>query len=146
MDSTLYCHGVDFILCRCLTHEEAEVVLNDCHGGACGGHLSRLSTAQKILRVGHFWPSIFKYCVNAVKWCHPFQVFAWNVRSHPTQLHPIIIVGPFTKWGVEFMDCNPTLVGGNYHIMVVVDYFKKWVGIYLQLNSMVIRPLILFSI
>ena len=37
---TLYCHGFDTILRRCLTHEEAEKVLNDCHFGACGGHLS----------------------------------------------------------------------------------------------------------
>ena len=24
------------------------------------------------------------------------------------------------------MDCNPTSVGGNHHIIVVVDYFMKW--------------------
>ena len=70
MDDTLYHHGVDSILCRYLTFDEGEVVLNDCHGGACGGHLSGLSIAQKILRVGHFWLSNFKDCVNAVKVCH----------------------------------------------------------------------------
>ena len=48
VDNTLYHHGVDSILWCCLTHEEDKVVLNDCHGGACGGHLSVLSTAQKI--------------------------------------------------------------------------------------------------
>ena len=112
MDNTLNGRGVDSILCRCLTHDEAEVVLNDCHGGACGGHLSGLSTAQKILRVGYFWPSIFKDCVNAIKKCHPCQVFARNMRSRPTPLHPIITTGPFTKWGLDFMDCNPTLAGG----------------------------------
>ena len=47
MDNTLYRCGVDSILRRCLTHEEAELVLNDCHGGACGGHLSGISKAQK---------------------------------------------------------------------------------------------------
>ena len=67
MDNTLSRRGVDSILRLCLTHEEAEVVLNDCHGGACGGHLSGISTAQKILRAGYFWPSIFKYCVDVVK-------------------------------------------------------------------------------
>ena len=76
MDNTLYHHGVDSILRRCLTHEEAELVLNDCHRGACSGHLSGISTAQKILRVGYFSPSIFKDCVDAVKKFHPFQVFA----------------------------------------------------------------------
>ena len=38
--NTLFRRGVDSILRRCLTHDKAEVVLNDCHGGACGGHLS----------------------------------------------------------------------------------------------------------
>ena len=50
VDNILYRCGVDSILQCCLIHEEAEVVLNDCHRGACGGHLSRLSTSQKILR------------------------------------------------------------------------------------------------
>ena len=80
VDNNLYHRGVDFIFRCCLTHEEAEVVLNDCYGGACGGHLSGLSTAQKILRAGYFWPSIFKDCVDAVKRCHPCQVFARNIH------------------------------------------------------------------
>ena len=53
VDNTLYHHGVDSILRRCLTHEEAKVVLNYFHGGACGVHLSGLSIAQKILRAGY---------------------------------------------------------------------------------------------
>ena len=42
---TLYQRGVDSILRRCLTHEEAEIVLNDSRSGVCGGHLSRLATS-----------------------------------------------------------------------------------------------------
>ena len=49
-------------------------MLNDFHDGACGG--PRLAKAKTILKVGYYWSSIFKDCVNAVKWCHPFQVFA----------------------------------------------------------------------
>ena len=126
VDNTLYYHGVDSILRCCLTHEEAEVVLNDFHGGACGGHLSGLSTAQNILRAGYFWLTIFKDCVDAVKRCHPFQVFTRNMRSKPAPLHPIITAGPFTKWGLYFMDCNPDSAGGHHHIIVPVDYFTKW--------------------
>jgi hypothetical protein len=49
LDDTLYQRGVDCVLRRCLTHEEAIIVLNYCHTGACGGHLSGLEIAQKIL-------------------------------------------------------------------------------------------------
>jgi hypothetical protein len=49
LNDTLYRRGVDCILRQCLTHEEVELVLNDYHTGACGGHLSRLVIAQKIL-------------------------------------------------------------------------------------------------
>lgn len=44
INDTLYQRGVDMVLWRCLTHEETEKVLNDCHSGACGGHLSGLET------------------------------------------------------------------------------------------------------
>ena len=125
VDNTLYLCGIDSILQHCLTHEEAEVVLNDFHRGACGGHLFGVSTAQKILRAGYFWSSIFKDCVNAVKKCHTFQVFARNMRSHPAPLHSMITVGPFTKWGIEFMDCNPASARGNHHIIVAINYFTK---------------------
>jgi hypothetical protein len=54
LDDTLYRRGVDCILRRCLTHEEAVIVLNDFHTRACGGHLSGLAIAQKILRAGYF--------------------------------------------------------------------------------------------
>ena len=82
---------------------------------------------KKILRVGYFWLSIFKDCVDAVKRRHPCQVFARNMCLKPTLLHPIITAGPFTKWGLDFMDCNPASAEGHHHIIVAVDYFMKWV-------------------
>jgi hypothetical protein len=48
----LYHRGVDTMLRQCVTREESELIMNDCHSRACGGHLSGLATAQKILRVG----------------------------------------------------------------------------------------------
>jgi hypothetical protein len=85
-----------------------------------------LATAKKLLRVGYFWLTIFKDCIKAIKKCHPCQVFIRKTRSHPTPLHPVITVSPFTKWGVYFVDCNPTSARGYQHIIVVVDYFTKW--------------------
>ena len=117
---------VDSILRRCLTHEEAEIFLNDSHSGVCGGHLSRLATAQNILHAGYFWPMIFKYCVEAVKRCHLCQLYTRKMQSHPTPLFPIVSVGPFMKWRIDYMTCNPASAGGHKYIIVVVDYFMKW--------------------
>ena len=40
----LYHQGIDTILHCCLTHDEAKTILNECHSGACGGHLSGPAT------------------------------------------------------------------------------------------------------
>ena len=75
LNDTLYRRGIDSILWRCLTHEEAEQVLNDCHSRACGGHLSGMATAQKSLHNGYFWHSVFKHCHKAINKCPPCQHF-----------------------------------------------------------------------
>jgi hypothetical protein len=49
------------------------------------------------------------------------------MHFHLASLHPVITVGPFTKWGVDFMDFNPTLAGGNQHIIMAIEYFTKLV-------------------
>jgi hypothetical protein len=72
----LYRRGVDTILRRCLTIDEADRVLNDFHSGACGGHLSGMSTTQKIIRAGYFWPTLFHDCIHAVKRCDKCQLYA----------------------------------------------------------------------
>eukprot|EP00253_Pinus_taeda_P011702 PITA_11702 len=123
---TLYRLGVDSILRRCLTFEEAERVLNDCHSGACGGHMPGYATAQKILRVGYFWPSIFKDCILAVRSCHECQIYQRKMRAPATPLHPIVTIGPFAKWGIDYVTCNPRLAGGHGYIIVAIDYFTKW--------------------
>lgn len=109
---TLYNCGIDYILRRCLTHEEEERILNDFHNGACGGHLSGLATTQKILRTGYFWPIIFKDCMNAIKKCHPCQVFTKKMHAHPAPMFPFIIVGFRSRWGIYFTTCTPTSAGG----------------------------------
>ena len=100
---------------------------SDRHSGACGGHLSRLATAQKILHDGYFWPSIFKYCVESVKKCHPCQVYTRKMRAHLAPLFPVITIGPLTKWGIDYTTCNPPSTKGHKYIIVAVDYFTKWI-------------------
>jgi transposase InsO family protein len=46
---------------------------------------------------------------------------------HPAPMFPIITVGPFTKWGIDYTTRNPPLARGHCYIIVAVDYFTKWV-------------------
>ena len=117
------------MLQRCLTHEEAKKVLNDFHSGACGDHLSGLEIAQKILREGYFFPSIFKNCVKAVKKCHQSQKNSRKTHSYPAPLHPVISINPFAKWGIDFTTCHPASTHGHKYIIVAIDYFTKWVEV-----------------
>ena len=85
-----------------------------------------MATAQKILRIGYFRPSVFKDCHEVVKKCPPCQCFYPKKCTHPTLLHPVIAIGPFTKWGIDYMHCKPTLAEGHGYIIIAVDCFTKW--------------------
>jgi hypothetical protein len=49
------------------------------------------------------------------------------MRAHPAPMFLIIIVGPFTKWGIDYTTCNPPSARGHRYMIVAVDYFTKWV-------------------
>ena len=53
-------------------------------------------------------------------------MFTTKKRTHPAPLHPVIAVGPFEKWGIDFMHCRPTSAREHVYIIVAVDYFTKW--------------------
>eukprot|EP00253_Pinus_taeda_P007763 PITA_07763 len=88
--------------------------------------MSGYATAQKILCVGYFWPSIFKDCILAVRSCHECQIYQRKMRAPAAPLHPVVTVGPFAKWGIDYVTCNPCSAGGHGYIIVAVDYFTKW--------------------
>jgi hypothetical protein len=41
----------------------------------------------------------------------------------------VVFVGPFAKWGINFITCHPHSAGGHGYIIVAVDYFTKWVEV-----------------
>ena len=85
-----------------------------------------MATTYKILHTGYFWPSIFKDSHEAIKKCPPCQHFYLKKHTHPASLHPFIVVGPFSKWGIDFRDYNPSSFGGHGYIIIAMDYFTKW--------------------
>eukprot|EP00253_Pinus_taeda_P016712 PITA_16712 len=61
---------------------------------------------------------MFKYRITTVKSCHACQIFDSKTRRPPAPLQPVVAIGPFTKWGIDFMTCNPTSARGHGYIIV----------------------------
>jgi hypothetical protein len=59
LEGNLYWKDPAGILLNCLLKDEADKVLQEFHAGECGGHLNWKVTANKILRAGFYWPTLF---------------------------------------------------------------------------------------
>eukprot|EP00253_Pinus_taeda_P008647 PITA_08647 len=46
--------------------------------------------------------------------------------AHLAPLFPIVTIGPFTKWDIDFTTCNRPSVVNHKYIIVAIDYFTKW--------------------
>ena len=101
-------------------------ILRELHEGVAGGHLGQDKTLHR-LKERFYWPGHY----NDVKdWCQTCGACATRksltcssrsplgtiTASYPTQ---IMAVGPF-----------PESDQGNSYIMVVGDYFSRWMGLY----------------
>ena len=122
----LYKMGTDEILRQYIPEFERSSILMDSHGGVAGGHYVGRETTQKILRASYFYPSIFTNCIEAVKHCHSCHLFTPKARTPPAPLHPVVTVGPFCKWAIDFMTISLASASGHKYIIMAVDYFTKW--------------------
>ena len=59
-DPYLFKYCPDQLMRRCVSNDDQIGVLTFCHSEACGGHFSVRKTADKILQVGFYWPTLFK--------------------------------------------------------------------------------------
>ncbi len=58
-EGIMYNVGQDNKMHRCLTTSETQNVLKELHEGVLGGHFVVDITANKILDVGYWWPTLF---------------------------------------------------------------------------------------
>eukprot|EP00253_Pinus_taeda_P009672 PITA_09672 len=128
LNSALYWKDPSGILLNFLVEKEAKKVMEDFHGGECGGHLFWKSTANKILRAGYYWPTLFADVYKMVKSCHKFQIFEGRQKLHPLPLKPIEVSAPFQQWELDFIgEIHPTSSSQHRWILTATDYFTKWI-------------------
>ncbi|RVW23878.1 Retrovirus-related Pol polyprotein from transposon 17.6 [Vitis vinifera] len=83
-----------------------------------------MKTAMKVVQSGFWWPSLFKDAHVMCKECDQCQRLGKLTRRNMMPLNPILIVGVFDVWGIDFMGPFPMSFGHSY-ILVGVDYVSK---------------------
>ena len=97
IDKCLYWKNASGILLKCLPEFDAEKINQEFHEGECGGHLYWKSTANKILRAGFYWPTLFPDVHKMTTTCHKCQLFEGKRKLLPLPLHPITVEAPFQQ-------------------------------------------------
>lgn len=85
-----------------------------------------MATTQKITWASCFFPSLFRDYITTIKHCVNCQIYTTKTRVPPSPLYLAIMVNPFCKWGIDFMECRPPSSSGHKYIIIIVDYFTKW--------------------
>ena len=57
---SLWWRNFEGIVLKCVDQEKTQEIFNEMHIGVCGGHYMTKTTAHKVMRVGFWWPSLFK--------------------------------------------------------------------------------------
>ncbi|XP_071708701.1 uncharacterized protein [Rutidosis leptorrhynchoides] len=60
-------------LMRCVGPAEAEVIIEEVHSGSCALHSGYKTIASKIMRMGYFWPTLYRDVAKIVKRCKSCQ-------------------------------------------------------------------------
>eukprot|EP00253_Pinus_taeda_P002656 PITA_02656 len=127
-DQNLFWKDAGGILLNCLIEEEADKVIDEFHKGDCRGHHYWKATANKVLRAGYFWPTMFRDIYKRIATCHECQVFEGKRKLMPMPLVPIYVEAPFQQWGLYFIgEIHPPSSGQHRWIFTTTDYFTKWI-------------------
>ncbi|XP_072092774.1 uncharacterized protein [Arachis hypogaea] len=127
LNNILYRRGYSRPLLKCLDRAEADLILSDAHEGICGIHAGARSLAQKILRAGFYWPTLWEDSGKKVKTCDKCQKHAPIINLPAEELHHSVVSWPFNRWGIDILGPFPTASGQVKYLVVAIDYFSKWI-------------------
>jgi hypothetical protein len=128
VDQILYWKDPLGVLLRFLDPQEAQRIMFYFHDSLCGGHHFWRTIAYKILRDGYFWPSLFIDVCAKIRACVKCQKFSRKQQLKSFPLNPIVVLGPFQQWGLDFIrEIHLTSSGQHRWILTATYYFTKWI-------------------
>ena len=85
LDDQLYYKTVDGVLLKCLSQEEARVLMGEVHEGIYEAHQSAYKMKWVICMSRYFWPTILEDCFEYYKGCRIVSILIM-FRNHLHQL------------------------------------------------------------
>ncbi|XP_070004154.1 uncharacterized protein [Nicotiana sylvestris] len=104
---TLFRRSFGGLFLRCLDKEEARQAMEKAHSGSCGAHQSGPKLHFRIKRMGYYWATMVKDCMDHVKRCQACQFHANYIHQPPKSLHPTVASWPFDAWGLDVVGPLP---------------------------------------
>ena len=119
--------GAVYHIQMCIPHPFRLILLEMFHCTAWGAH-QPMDTMLAKMEIKYFWPSMVADTRNFVESCAPCQTYKVGPNKK-IPLKPIRAISPFYMIGMDVLTPRPAAVTnqGNKHILVVQDYFTKWV-------------------
>eukprot|EP00731_Ephydatia_muelleri_P038941 Em1000g3a len=108
---------------------QRKIVLAELHEGVTGGHLGQEKTLMK-LKERFYWPGHWNDVQN---WCNTCAACISRKTPAPKQrasLQSILVGQPMQLVAVDILGPLPESGNGNSYILVVGDYFTRWMEAY----------------
>ncbi|KAK3026665.1 hypothetical protein RJ639_040692 [Escallonia herrerae] len=98
---------------RYLQEDEAAQAMDEAYLGVWGAHQSGLKLHFRIKRMGYYWPTMVKDCLDYAKRCQACQFYANYIHQPPRPLRPTVAYWPFEAWGLDVVGPLPKSSGGR---------------------------------
>ncbi|GKC08067.1 reverse transcriptase domain-containing protein [Tanacetum coccineum] len=107
---------------RCIGPKQARNVIKEIHEGSCDLYAGPRSIIEKITTLGYYWPYMHKDSLEIIQSCDACQIHSLVSRLPKKDMTLGTAAWPFIQWGIDLV--GP---GKVKFLIVVVDYFTKWV-------------------